>query len=92
MRQALNNAPLSTLSQPPGIVNVRIDATTGLLAPAGDTNTLFELFRSDDVPTQYGAGTPTAPTPEPAADSGSGSTTAPAANSNTTDDGSAPLF
>lgn len=80
MGRALKNTPLSNLPQPPGIVNVRIDATTGLLAPPGDRNSLFELFRADNAPTQYASANPTTAT-----------ASSISANGNGTSD-SAPLF
>lgn len=81
MGRALKNTPLSSLPQPPGIVNVRIDTTTGLLAPPGDTNSLFELFRADDAPTQYASGNATTAT-----------TSSPSANNSNGSEDSAPLF
>lgn len=79
MGRALKNTPPSTLSQPSGIINVRIDSATGLLAPPGDSHALFELFRADDAPTQYAS--------ENAATTASTNNT-----SDNTADGSAPLF
>jgi len=34
---------------PPGIVTATIDATTGLPAPPGDTNTVTEMFKIEDL-------------------------------------------
>jgi penicillin-binding protein 1A len=36
--------------QPDGIVNVRIDPETGLLAQPGQTNAIFELFKQEELP------------------------------------------
>ena len=51
--------PETPLSIPPGLVSVRIDPKTGLLAPENDPNGQFETFRQATVPTQY-ANTPAA--------------------------------
>ena len=52
MRQALRGVPEDTISQPEGLVSIRIDAKTGLLANAATTDSLFELFRTENVPLQ----------------------------------------
>ena len=52
MRTALKDMPETPLIQPPGMVTVRIDPKTGLLATADVPNAIFETFRSEDVPTQ----------------------------------------
>jgi penicillin-binding protein 1A len=52
MRVALKDVPEQTLDQPEGIVQVRIDPETGLLAAPGQTNAIFEFFRQEDVPTE----------------------------------------
>lgn len=52
MREALKDAPETPLQQPPGIVTVRIDPETGLLAGSGFPNAIFENFREDHVPRQ----------------------------------------
>ena len=36
--------------QPDGIVNVRIDPETGLLAQPGQANAIFELFKQEQIP------------------------------------------
>jgi penicillin-binding protein 1A len=56
MRLALKDQPEASMPQPAGIVSVRIDKSTGLLAGPKDGNTLFELFRKDNVPTQVTSG------------------------------------
>jgi penicillin-binding protein 1A len=50
MREALHDSPDVERDMPPGIVNVRIDSETGLLARSGQKNTLFEYFREEFVP------------------------------------------
>ena len=50
MREALRGEPESPLVQPPGMVNVRIDAASGLLAGPQSSETLFEYFPADQVP------------------------------------------
>ena len=50
MRQALDDSPEAILPQPPGLVTVRIDPNTGLLAGANDPNAIFETFRANQVP------------------------------------------
>lgn len=51
MRAALDGVPEHVPEQPPGIVRVRIDPETGLLASPGDPDAIFELFREENVPT-----------------------------------------
>jgi penicillin-binding protein 1A len=50
MRVALDGMPPSELERPPGLVSVRIDPDTGLLAGANHPNAIFESFRRDQVP------------------------------------------
>jgi penicillin-binding protein 1A len=50
MRVALANSPLEQREVPEGIVNVRIDPQTGLLAEPGQGNAIFEYFRRERVP------------------------------------------
>jgi penicillin-binding protein 1A len=50
MRTALRGRPETPRIQPEGIVTVRIDPETGKRAPVGDPNAIFEIFRSDNVP------------------------------------------
>ena len=35
---------------PPGLVTVRISRSSGLLARAGNQDTIFETFRADKIP------------------------------------------
>ncbi|HCU90608.1 MAG TPA: peptidase [Gammaproteobacteria bacterium] len=50
MRSALASSPESKMERPAGLVTVKIDPKTGLLAAVNDPNAVFELFREDNVP------------------------------------------
>ncbi len=50
MREALHGLPEHNLEQPPGMVTVRIDPETGLLAGPNTASPIFETFREDLVP------------------------------------------
>ena len=50
MADALRDAPDATISRPPGIVTVRIDPETGLMAPSGFRGAMFEIFEAGHVP------------------------------------------
>ena len=50
MRTALKGLPVQIPEQPPGLVTVRIDPETGLLARAGHPNAIFETFRQENIP------------------------------------------
>lgn len=50
MRIALDQVPEAKPERPNGIVSVRIDPKTGLLASINQGNALFEEFRVDNVP------------------------------------------
>jgi len=50
MREALQGLPPRPLERPPGLVTVRIDPKSGLLAPAGHPKAIFETFRVENVP------------------------------------------
>ncbi len=52
MRVALKDRPEITPKQPEGIVTVKIDPTTGLLAKPGQSNAIFEIFREELAPTK----------------------------------------
>jgi penicillin-binding protein 1A len=52
MRAALAHSPEVDRPIPEGIVNVRIDPKTGLLAQPGQTDAIFEYFRLEKVPAQ----------------------------------------
>ena len=49
MGPALQGTPEAQLPMPPGIVTATIDRTTGLPAPPGDTNTMSEMFKIEDL-------------------------------------------
>ncbi|MES2402760.1 MAG: penicillin-binding protein 1A [Pseudomonadota bacterium] len=49
MGPALQGKPEADLPMPPGIVTATIDRTTGLPAPPGDSNTVSELFKIEDL-------------------------------------------
>ena len=53
MRKALKGMPSSSMLQPPGIVTVRIDPHNGLLARPDQHDSIFEVFRQQDVPKQF---------------------------------------
>ena len=55
MRIALKDQPESAPVPPEGIVSVKIDPKTGLLATPGQKSALFEYFREDDAPTEMAA-------------------------------------
>lgn len=59
MSKALADKPVTVWAQPQGIVQARIDPTTGRLAPPGSSNAVFEIFQADRVPTE--ASQPSAP-------------------------------
>src|SRR5262249_36877071 len=50
MREALANEPEHTLPRPVGIVEYRIDPTSGLIANDAARDTVFEKFDIDNVP------------------------------------------
>lgn len=50
MKEALKNQPEKTLSRPEGLVTVRIDPKSGLLASPGQENAIFETFYKERVP------------------------------------------
>jgi penicillin-binding protein 1A len=50
MREALRGKPEHTMSQPEGMVSVRIDAQTGQYTSADNPNAIFELFRVENAP------------------------------------------
>ncbi len=52
MRIALARQPQMLLAEPDGLVSVRIDPKTGLLANANQTDSVFETFRQANVPHQ----------------------------------------
>ena len=52
MRAALQGLPNHSFEQPPGLVTVRIDPSTGLLADSKDRKAIFETFFANHVPTR----------------------------------------
>jgi penicillin-binding protein 1A len=50
MREALRDSPEAKRPVPPGIVSVRIDPDTGLLASPGQSSAVFEYFLKETVP------------------------------------------
>ncbi|EAQ97394.1 penicillin-binding protein 1A [Congregibacter litoralis] len=61
MREALAGLPEKPRDLPPGVIHVRIDPATGLLAPADQRDAIFEYFRAENLPEQ-GEGEGTGPT------------------------------
>ncbi|MDZ7751384.1 MAG: penicillin-binding protein 1A [Gammaproteobacteria bacterium] len=52
MAEALEDMPSRDMAPPPGLVTVRIDPTTGLLATSDFPGAIFETFRKAHVPTK----------------------------------------
>ncbi len=52
MREALRDSPEKSLQLPPGVVSVKIDPETGLLAGSDFPNAIFETFRTQHAPKQ----------------------------------------
>lgn len=52
MQQALQGQPEADVPVPAGIVTLRIDKKTGLLAPANSQNAISEIFDKNAVPTE----------------------------------------
>lgn len=52
MRVALQGEPQQPWTRPTGVVQVRIDPQTGLLAPSEYPGAIFELFKRESVPTR----------------------------------------
>jgi penicillin-binding protein 1A len=65
MRVALDGVPEEPLRQPDGLVTVRIDPESGLLASASQPGAVFETFRADHVPRQSLVETSAGPGPTP---------------------------
>lgn len=51
MGQVLKNAPENSMPEPEGIVTVKIDPTTGLLASDSQTDAIYEIFNKNFMPT-----------------------------------------
>ncbi len=56
MKTALKGMPEAIMERPEGLVNVKINAETGELASADDTNVVFEVFREELAPKQIAGG------------------------------------
>lgn len=56
MKVALEGVPEQLTPQPDGIVSMRIDAETGLLAGKNTREAIFEIFRQDTAPTEESTG------------------------------------
>ncbi|HKJ72330.1 MAG TPA: PBP1A family penicillin-binding protein, partial [Gammaproteobacteria bacterium] len=56
MHAALADQPVQRFQRPPGLIRVRIDDKTGLLASAGSGDTRFEWFREGNAPTRVAGG------------------------------------
>ena len=52
MRDSLQGVEEKELEQPPGMVSVRIDPKTGMLANSTTQDAIFEFFLADQVPTE----------------------------------------
>jgi penicillin-binding protein 1A len=52
MREALKDRPEYKLKQPDSIISVRIDPDSGSLAHPGQSNAIFEYFRTDNAPSE----------------------------------------
>ncbi|MBS1213942.1 MAG: penicillin-binding protein, partial [Proteobacteria bacterium] len=57
MDEALKGVPERSFAVPEGLTTARIDPASGLLAPAGSPNAVFEIFPTDRVPRYYAAPT-----------------------------------
>ena len=53
MEAALNHTPEATMPEPAGLVMVRIDPSTGLLAKPTEANARFEIFEKSNAPTTF---------------------------------------
>ncbi len=72
MREALRDRPEHNMSQPEGMVSVRIDAQTGQYTAADNPDAIFELFRVENAP-QPGTAQPVLPDGENGENGGNGS-------------------
>ena len=57
MQEALAESPDALIPRPPSIITARIVPETGLVAPAGYSGAIFELFREGHVPEQQSSAT-----------------------------------
>lgn len=72
MRAALKGTPEATMPEPEGMITVRIDPETGLLAGPSQKRALFEVFRQQYAPRTYSANAGAPPAQE-GADAGAAS-------------------
>jgi len=61
MRVALDGTPEKSLERPEGLVTIKINAETGEAATDLDKNTIFEIFREENVPVVAEGGASGAP-------------------------------
>lgn len=52
MAVALEGTPSAHMLQPEGIVTARIDKETGKIAPPGAPNSMFEIYKKENAPTE----------------------------------------
>jgi penicillin-binding protein 1A len=50
MQSVLKDTPMHSMPKPPGIVSLRIDPHTGMLARPSQRNAIYEVFREKDAP------------------------------------------
>jgi penicillin-binding protein 1A len=55
MSEALKGVPQQTRAMPPGLVQIRISADTGLVARTGEPNSMFEIFMEGHLPAESAA-------------------------------------
>lgn len=65
MSDALEGTAMATLPEPPGLIRLRIDKETGLLADNNNPNSMFELFRKEYAPTAYATSSDSTPVSQP---------------------------
>ena len=58
MAVALKGQPSAHMLQPEGIVTARIDKETGKIAPPGAPNSMFEIYRKENAPTEKATNSP----------------------------------
>jgi len=93
MRTALKGMPSSSMPEPAGMVTVRIDPKTGLLARPGQNNAIFEVFRQHNQPTAFAPSqTVTVQAPKHIPTGGVTQTAAPAPATPNTVEQDEPLF
>lgn len=50
MKEALKGRPITHMKQPPGIISVKINPTTGKRSHANNPDAIFEIFRAENLP------------------------------------------